>query len=194
MGAGRIQQLATGLGASELHIIADLADAKARIGDRVFFKGNIDPVHTLLEGTPEQVYADAMQRLEIGSAGSGYVLSSACSVSPRVAPENLAMLPGSSGAHPIRVSGRDGFAELEWIYLSSYYLEPDNEHEYDGHSLVNLRVTSTFGSSWRGTLRLTNLLDVDYAERADYGFGNYRYFVGQPLGAYVEVSYQFGQN
>lgn len=70
----------------------DLADAKKRVGDRVFFKGNIDPVHTLLEGTPEQVYADAIRRLEIGSRNGGFILSSACSVSPRVAPENLAML------------------------------------------------------------------------------------------------------
>ncbi|MBT6126023.1 MAG: hypothetical protein HOH70_12570, partial [Halieaceae bacterium] len=46
---------------------------------------------------------------------------------------------------------------------------------------------------WRGTLRLTNLLEEDYAERADFGFGDYRYFVGQPLGAYVEVGYSFGR-
>jgi len=74
----------------------DLADAKERVGDRVFFKGNIDPVHTLLEGTSEQVYNDAMHRLKVGSPGSGYILSSACSVSPRVSPENLAMLVKAS--------------------------------------------------------------------------------------------------
>ena len=38
-----------------------------------------------------------------------------------------------------------------------------------------------------------NLFDEDYAERADFGFGNYRYFVGRPRGAYVELSYQFGE-
>jgi uroporphyrinogen-III decarboxylase len=74
----------------------DLADAKKRIGNRVFFKGNMDPVHTLLEGTPEQVYEDAIHRLQVGSPGSGYILSSACSVSPRVSPENLAMLVKAS--------------------------------------------------------------------------------------------------
>ena len=74
----------------------DLADAKSRIGDRVFFKGNMDPVHTLLEGTPEQVYDDAIHRLQVGSPGSGYILSTACSVSPRVSPENLAMLVKAS--------------------------------------------------------------------------------------------------
>ena len=85
-----------------------------------------------------------------------------------------------------------GVAELEWVYLDSYYLEPDNLHEYEGHSLLNLRLRAPFANRWEAALRITNLLDEDYAERADYGFGSYRYFVGQPLGAYVEVSYLVG--
>ncbi len=76
--------------------------------------------------------------------------------------------------------------------MGRYYLEPDNKHKYDGHSLLNLRVSSHFSSRWQGSLRLTNLLDEDYAERADFGFGNYRYFVGQPLGAYLELVYSLG--
>jgi outer membrane receptor protein involved in Fe transport len=39
------------------------------------------------------------------------------------------------------------------------------------------------------TLRVTNLLDEDYAERADVGFGNYRYFVGRPRGVFLELRY-----
>ena len=81
-------------------------------------------------------------------------------------------------------------AELEWVYLDEYYLEPDNNHKYDGHSLLNLRITGDIGKRWAAGLRITNLLDEDYAERADFGFGNYRYFVGQPLGAYLELSYR----
>ena len=76
--------------------------------------------------------------------------------------------------------------------MDSYYLDPENEHQYDGHSLFNLRASTQLDSHWRSTLRLTNLLDEDYAERADFGFGEYRYFVGQPRGAYLEISYQFG--
>jgi len=87
---------------------------------------------------------------------------------------------------------RDGTLELEWVYMDSYYLDPENEHQYDGHSLFNLRVSAMVDEHWRGTLRMTNLLDEDYAERADFGFGQYRYFVGQPRGAYLEISYQFG--
>jgi iron complex outermembrane receptor protein len=90
------------------------------------------------------------------------------------------------------LSGQDSRAELEWVYMDNYYLEPDNNHEYDGHSLLNLRIASQLGRRWSGNLRISNLLDEDYAERADFGFGSYRYFVGQPRGAYLEISYQFG--
>ncbi len=75
----------------------DLADAKRRVGDRVFFKGNIDAVNTLLEeiarGGPRPTPCDGLQ---VGSPGGGYILSSACSVSPRVPPENLTVLVEAS--------------------------------------------------------------------------------------------------
>ncbi|MCR4413351.1 MAG: uroporphyrinogen decarboxylase family protein [Thermoguttaceae bacterium] len=76
----------------------DLADAKRRVGDRVFFKGNIDPVNTLLAKSREEVRRDALWRLSVGSPGGGYILSSACSVSPRVPPENLTVLVEASEA------------------------------------------------------------------------------------------------
>jgi uroporphyrinogen decarboxylase len=74
----------------------DLEDAKRRVGDRLFFKGNIDPVNTLLKKSRAEVREDALKRLAIGSHGSGYILSSACSVSPRVPPENLTVLAEAS--------------------------------------------------------------------------------------------------
>ena len=70
----------------------DLADAKRRVGSQIFFKGNMDPVHTLLKKSREEVRQDALQRLRTGSPGGGYILSSACSVSPRVPPEHLTVL------------------------------------------------------------------------------------------------------
>lgn len=75
---------------------ADLEDAKRRVGDRLFFKGNIDAVNTLLHKTPAEVRQDALWRLKVGSPKSGYILSSACSVSPRVPPENLSILVETS--------------------------------------------------------------------------------------------------
>ena len=76
----------------------ELADAKRRVGDRVFFKGNIDAVNTLLKKSRAEVRADALARLQVGSPGGGYILSSACSVSPRVPPENLTVLVEASKA------------------------------------------------------------------------------------------------
>lgn len=74
----------------------DLDDAKQRVGKQVFFKGNIDPVNTLLAKSREEVRRDALYRLKVGSPGGGYILSSACSVSPRVKPENLTVLVEAS--------------------------------------------------------------------------------------------------
>lgn len=80
-------------------------------------------------------------------------------------------------------------AELEWVYMDEYYLEPENQFKYEGHSLLNLRMSASLTRQLGATLRVTNLLDEDYAERADVGFGNYRYFVGRPRGVFVELRY-----
>jgi len=70
----------------------DLADAKRRLGGRLFIKGNLDPVGTLLEGTEEQCYEAARRRIDVAKTGGGYVLSSACSVAPHTPPENILQL------------------------------------------------------------------------------------------------------
>ncbi|MFV0276245.1 MAG: TonB-dependent receptor, partial [Parahaliea sp.] len=83
-------------------------------------------------------------------------------------------------------------AELEWVYLDEYYLEPTNSYRYQGHQLLNLRASTPLGEGLSASVRVTNLLDEKYAERADYGFGQYRYFVGQPRSVYLELDYRFG--
>jgi len=70
----------------------DLADAKRRVGSRLFLKGNVDPVNTVLRGTPAECVADARRRLEIAMDGGGYILSTACSVPPHAPPENIMAL------------------------------------------------------------------------------------------------------
>ncbi len=70
----------------------DLAQAKADYGRRFFFKGNLDSVNEMLhadEATFERAVED---RIRIGRSGSGYILSSACSVAPHVKPERLKRL------------------------------------------------------------------------------------------------------
>jgi uroporphyrinogen-III decarboxylase len=58
----------------------------------VFIKGNLDPVNVLWRGSVDQVRDAAIATVLAGKPGGGYVLSSACSVAPRVPPENIAVL------------------------------------------------------------------------------------------------------
>ena len=67
----------------------DLEAAIARLGKRVFIKGNLDPVHTLLNGSTAQVRDACRERLRIASPGGAYILSTACSVAPHTPPENI---------------------------------------------------------------------------------------------------------
>ncbi|WP_332874302.1 TonB-dependent receptor [Bowmanella yangjiangensis] len=82
----------------------------------------------------------------------------------------------------------DSVLELEWLHMGRYYLDPQNSASYPGHSLLHLRAQYPLSQNWQIGLRLINLTNRDYAERADIGFGQYRYFVGQPRSLYLSVS------
>ena len=79
-------------------------------------------------------------------------------------------------------------SELEFVWVSDYYIDPNNQHSYAGHELLNLRTQWQATTAVTTTLSITNLLDTGYAERADFGFGNYRYFVGEPRSAVLGFS------
>jgi len=81
--------------------------------------------------------------------------------------------------------------ELEWVHLGRYYLEATNTASYPGHDLLHLRWQQPLTEQVSTTVRLMNLTDRAYAERADYAFGNYRYFIGEPRALYVELKAQF---
>ncbi len=70
----------------------ELADAVRRIGHRAFIKGNIDPVHTLLLGSPEAIREDVARRLEAGMQARGFILSTACSIAPNTPAAHVALL------------------------------------------------------------------------------------------------------
>ena len=71
----------------------DLEDAFKRIGNELFIKGNIDSVTTLLNGDDQKAEADIRQILETGmTKGKGFILSTACSIAPKVTTERLLLL------------------------------------------------------------------------------------------------------
>jgi len=81
-------------------------------------------------------------------------------------------------------------AEAEWLVLGEYWLDASNRHRYPGHELLNLRLGWQLPQGWALALRLNNALDRDYADRADYAFGNYRYFPGRGRSLFAELRWQ----
>ncbi|MDO6695235.1 TonB-dependent receptor [Aliiglaciecola sp. 3_MG-2023] len=77
---------------------------------------------------------------------------------------------------------------LEWTHMDEYYLDPENTATYAGHDLFNLHSSWQMNDNISLALRLNNLTDRDYAERADIAFGNYRYFVGLPRTLFASIT------
>jgi outer membrane receptor protein involved in Fe transport len=79
---------------------------------------------------------------------------------------------------------------LEAQHIDDYYLDAANTQRYSGHTLFHLR------SRWQITpeafiaLNIQNLFDKRYAERADYAFGNHRYFIGLPRHGVITFKWQ----
>jgi iron complex outermembrane receptor protein len=75
---------------------------------------------------------------------------------------------------------------LSYSTMGEYYLDPANQHHYDGHQLLNVSWQQSW-SSWQLSVRVKNIADTKYAERADIAFGNYRYFPGAGRSAYIQL-------
>jgi len=80
-------------------------------------------------------------------------------------------------------------AALQWTTIGEYYLDAENRFRYPGHAIWNLRAAAQFAPAFELIVRLNNLTDRDYADRADYAFGNYRYFPGRGRELFAEIRY-----
>ena len=66
----------------------DIADVKARIGDRMCLMGNVNPLEVGVRGTPDEVRAATLDVLE-KSGGEGIILSVGGGTSPGMPRENI---------------------------------------------------------------------------------------------------------
>ena len=83
-------------------------------------------------------------------------------------------------------------AELEWVHMGAYYLDPNNRHKYEGHDYLNLRAAFQVTERYGLFLRVMNLTNSRYAERADWTiFTDERYFPGKPRSFYMGLNAQF---
>lgn len=81
--------------------------------------------------------------------------------------------------------------ELEWVHMGAYKTSADNLHDYDGHDLLNLRAEYALTENLSVFGRLANILNTRYADRADFAFGNDRYFPGEDRAVYAGATVKF---
>ncbi|PCK32594.1 TonB-dependent receptor [Pseudoalteromonas piscicida] len=81
---------------------------------------------------------------------------------------------------------------LAWHHVGAYFTDPENRHRYSGHDLLTLRGKWQINPQLALTLRVKNLTDERYAERADYtSFSGERYFPGRPRNVLVSLDYRW---
>jgi len=70
----------------------DLGEVKAKYGQRVALKGNVDCAQLMTFGTPDEVVEATREALRKGMPGGGFILSSSNSIHSAVKPENYTAL------------------------------------------------------------------------------------------------------
>jgi len=104
------------------------------------------------------------------------------------APRNLHSL--SFGVDLGSLAGLDGLhAAIDASYVGKYYLDAANTASYPGHTVANARVLWRPAGSFDFALHIDNLFDKRYADRADFAFGNYRYFPARGRAVFLSVDY-----
>ncbi len=77
-------------------------------------------------------------------------------------------------------------------YTGAYAVNPANTDDYPGHTVFHARATLALDETTEAFVIVRNLFDLNYADRADFAFGDYRYFPGEPFNATLGVRKRFG--
>lgn len=86
-----------------------------------------------------------------------------------------------------------GEAELEGLYMSEFWMNPENDQRYEGHTLLNFRARVPITATTSLSVRVLNLADRHYAERASHHpFRGGEYSPGKPRTIHVGLSFGGG--
>ena len=76
-------------------------------------------------------------------------------------------------------------------HIGKYFTNAANTQDYPGHTIVTGGATYDLPHDAKLFVRAENLLDRRYANRADFAFGNERYFPGRPRSIFVTLEKKF---
>jgi len=79
-------------------------------------------------------------------------------------------------------------AGVEWRHVGRYFTSEANTAAYPGHDIFVARASYELSDSLRVFSRVDNIFDTEYADRADFAFGNERYFPGRPRTLFVGLT------
>ena len=88
--------------------------------------------------------------------------------------------PDTLGNLALRYQGSRLGGYVRWTHVGEYFTDPGNTNEYDGHDIFTLGGQVDVSDALLFSLRLENAFDTRYADRADFAFGNERFFPGRP--------------
>lgn len=80
-------------------------------------------------------------------------------------------------------------AAVDVAFVDRYFLDAANTAAYAGHTVANLRLDWRANDDLRASLRVDNVFDTAYADRADYAFGNYRYFPARDRALFLSLDF-----
>jgi len=98
--------------------------------------------------------------------------------------------PNTLGFMELTTRPADGFdLSLKWQHMGDYFTDPGNTAKYTGHNIFTLRTNYEMTNHISIYGRVDNLFNTAYAERADFAFGDNRYFPGRPRTLFFGFKY-----
>ena len=89
---------------------------------------------------------------------------------------------------------RDGTLAIEVVRLGSYFMDPANTHEYDGHTLLNLQANVPVYAGLDIVARVSNVTGERYAETSSFNAQQgERFRPGAPRQVFVGAQYRFSR-
>jgi len=88
--------------------------------------------------------------------------------------------PDTLGNLAVQYDGSRASTYLRWTHVGEYFTDPGNTNSYPGHDIFTLGGAFDVTDVLKASLRVDNLFNTRYADRADFAFGNERFFPGRP--------------
>jgi len=96
--------------------------------------------------------------------------------------------PDTIGNLAVQYDGSRASTYLRWTHVGEYFTDPGNTNTYPGHDIFTLGGAYDVTDKLAVSLRIDNLFDTLYADRADFAFGNERFFPGRPRTAFAGLT------